>query len=254
MKRFSIAFLLAAMACGLPGTAQAQMGTIRFDNWLYYQENFGNTAQWQYRARTLIPFAFGDGWTFTQRVDVPFLYTDKPGPANSDGEWKFGLGDIFVEEIFDTPDVAKNFRLRGSVRLVTPSGGESPFGSDQWQVAPGVGFNWRFPDVLRGVTIVPYARYFFGFDARSPDVTTVRKLSLFPEVDFKLNEKWTLAFYPEQGMSYNDRTNKWFVPIEAMLVNQVSKSWAYAFGGSYAIVDDDPSYRWLIQARITFFF
>jgi hypothetical protein len=254
MKRLGRALLLAATVCGFAGGAHAQLGTIRFDNWLYYQENFGDTERWQYRARGFFPFAFGDGWTFTQRVDVPFYYTNKPGGGNPDGDWKFGLSDIFVEEIFDTPDVAKNFRLRASVRLVTPTGGESPFGSDQWQVAPGVGFNWRFPDVLRGVSIVPYARYFFGFDPRSPGVTTTRRLDLFPEVDFKLDDKWTLAFYPEQGMSYNDRTNKWFVPIEAMLINQVSKTWAYAFGGAYAIVDDDQSYRWLIQARITFFF
>jgi hypothetical protein len=34
----------------------------------------------------------------------------------------------------------------------------------------------------------------------------------------------------------------------------VSKSWSYAFGGAYALVDDDKSYRWLVQARLSFYF
>jgi hypothetical protein len=242
------------MVCAFPAFAQAQMGTIRFDNWLYYQQNYDDSVRWQYRPRVFVPFRIGGGWTFTQRVDVPFYYTDKTGPANTSGDYAFHVSDALVEEIFDTPDVAKNFRFRASVRLVFPTGGQSPFGSDQWQVAPGAGFNWRLPDLLRGVTFAPYARYFFGFDPRSPGVTTVRRLDLFPTADFKLTGNWALSLYPEQGMSYNERSKKWFVPVEAMLVNQPSKKVAYAFGGAYALVDDDKSYRWLVEARLTFFF
>lgn len=244
--------LVFAMALALP--AHAQWGTVRLDNWFYYQENYGDSARWQYRPRIFVPYAFGDGWTFTQRIDLPFYYTDATGPANPTGEWKFAPSDWFVEEIFDTPDVAKNFRFRTSVRLVFPTGGEAPFGADQWQVAPGAGFSWRLPELANGVTVAPYVRYFWGFGALSPGVTTVRKWSIFPVVDFRLTERWTLSFYPEQGLSYNDRSDKWFVPIEAMLVNQVSKTWAYSFGGAYALVNDDRSYRWLVQARVSFFF
>ncbi|MCG6877117.1 MAG: hypothetical protein LJE97_18660 [Betaproteobacteria bacterium] len=254
MRQRGLPLLLVAMVCAFPAFAQAQMGTIRFDNWLYYQQNYDDSVRWQYRPRVFVPFRIGGGWTFTQRVDVPFYYTDKTGPANTSGDYAFHVSDALVEEIFDTPDVAKNFRFRASVRLVFPTGGQSPFGSDQWQVAPGAGFNWRLPDLLRGVTFAPYARYFFGFDPRSPGVTTVRRLDLFPTADFKLTGNWALSLYPEQGMSYNERSKKWFVPVEAMLVNQPSKKFAYAFGGAYALVDDDKSYRWLVEARLTFFF
>ena len=254
MKRFGYVLLVAVLAWGFTGPVQAQMGTIRFDNWLYYQQNYDDSIRYQYRARVFVPFALGDGWTFTQRVDVPFYYTDKQGPANTSGGYEFRLSDAFIEEIFDTPDVAKNFRLRGSVRLVFPTGGESPFGSDQWQVAPGAGFNWRLPDVGRGMTVAPYFRYFYGFDPGSSTVTTNRRLDIFPSVDFKLDDKWTLALYPEQGMSYNFRSNKWFVPIEAMLVNRPSKKFAYGFGGAYALAQGDGSYRWLLQTRLTFYF
>ena len=51
---------------------------------------------------SFLPFANGDGWTFTQRVDAPFCDTDKTGPANTSGGYRFRLSDISVEEIFDT--------------------------------------------------------------------------------------------------------------------------------------------------------
>lgn len=254
MRRLGFSFLLVSMTCGFPAAAQAQMGTIRFDNWLYYQQNYDSSVRWQYRPRVFVPFAIGGGWTFTQRVDVPFYYTDKPGPANTSGGYEFRVSDALVEEIFDTPDVAKDFRLRTSVRFVFPTGGQSPFGSDQWQVAPGVGFNWRLPELLRGVTVAPYARYFFGFDPRSQRVKTVRNLNIFPSVDFRLAGNWALSLYPEQAISYDDRTNQWFVPIEAMLVNQPSKKFSYGFGGAYALSPGDGSYRWLAEARLSFFF
>ena len=253
-RTLGYALALGAALAGLSASASAQMGTVRFDNWVYYQENYGDSARWQYRPRVFIPFAFGDGWTFTQRIDVPFYYTNATGPANTDGDWKFRISDILFEEILDTPDVAKNLRLRTSVRLVAPTGGQSPFGSDQWQVAPGFGANWRLPELWKGVSVIPYVRYFYGFDAGSPGVTTLRKWNFFPEVVVNLSEKWAIDFYPEQGISYNDRNNKWFVPIEAMFLNRVSKSFNYSVGGAYALVDDDKSYRWLIQARFTFFF
>ncbi|MGB8433302.1 MAG: hypothetical protein WCE38_03455 [Burkholderiales bacterium] len=254
MMRLWLLVLLGVFACAFSVPALAQLGTIRLDNWLYYQQNYGDSVRWQYRPRVFVPFGIGGGWTFTQRADVPFYYTDKAGPANTSGGYEFRVSDALVEEIFDTPNVAKNFRLRASVRFVFPTGGQSPFGSDQWQVAPGAGFNWRLPELMRGVTIAPYARYFFGFDPRSPGVTTVRNLNLFPTADFKLAGTWALSFYPEQAISYNDRSKKWFVPIEAMLVNQPSKKFAYAFGGAYALAQGDGSYRWLAEARLTFFF
>ena len=67
---------LRAVACGLALllTAAApaqQLGTIRFDNWLYFQSNTDGSERWQYRPRFYIPFSLSGGWTFTQRIDLP---------------------------------------------------------------------------------------------------------------------------------------------------------------------------------------
>jgi hypothetical protein len=252
-RKRAAAIALAASLSAVPGAATAQLGTIRMDNWLYYQGNYGDTARWQYRARFFVPYDLGGGWTFTQRADLPFYYTDASGPANPDGGWKGRLADVFVEEIFDTPEVAKNVRLRGSLRVVFPTGGESPFGSDQWQVAPGFGGSWRFPDTWRGVTVAPYARYFYGF-SEGAGVTTKRSWSIFPTVTFGLRPDWSLVFWPEQGLSYNIRSGKWFVPVEAMATHRLSKQWEYSFGGAYALNDNARDYRWLAQGRLTYYF
>jgi hypothetical protein len=71
---------------------------------------------------------------------------------------------------------------------------------------------------------------------------------------FGLNEKWSLVLYPDQGITYNIRSGRWFVPVEAMLTNRVAKSWEYSVGGAYALVEDDRSYRWLLQGRLTFYY
>ncbi len=253
-QRLGAPLALAATLWAVAAPAGAQLGTIRFDNWLYYQQNLSDTSRWQYRPRVFVPFALRDGWTFIQRFDLPFYYTDASGPANPDGERKFHVSDALVEEIFDTPEVARNLRLRASLRLVMPTGGEAPFGADQWQIAPGFGFHWRLPDAWRGVTISPYVRYFHGFDAGSPGVTTKRSWDFIPTVTFDLAEKWSLSFYSEQPISYDTRKHDWFVPIEAMFTHRPDKTWEYSFGGAYAVVKDDPAYRWLIQGRLSYYF
>ncbi len=85
----TLALAAAAFAVGDPASAQ-QLGTIRFDNWLYFQENTDNSERWQYRPRFFIPFSLPRGWTFTQRADLPVYYTNKVGPENPGGDWKSG--------------------------------------------------------------------------------------------------------------------------------------------------------------------
>lgn len=248
------ALLLIATLLVAPGRAFAQLGTIRFDNWLYYTDSFFDSSTVQYRPRVFVPFDFGGGWTFVQRADLPFYYTDAPGPANTGGGWDTGVGDFLIEEILTTPEVAPNVRFFGSARVVFPTGGEFPFGADQWQVAPAIGLIYSRPDVWRGMTLVPLARYHYGFDTRSPGVTEIRRLDLFPIAILGLAPAWSLHLYSENPISYNDRTHKWFVPLDVLVAHRVNKSFEFGVGGAVPIVDDDRFYRWLVQARLTFYF
>ena len=142
--------------------------------------------------------------------------------------------------------------MSASVRLVFPTSKGPPFGSDQWQWAPSVGANYTIPE--HRIALTPLARYFMSFHATEPDAAQIRRLDLFPGVQFGLPDDWTLAFYPENPISYNDVTNKWFVPIDALLLKRVSKTFEFAFGGAWGLVKDDPQYRYIINGRVTWFF
>ena len=250
--------------------ADIELGTVRLDNWAYFQQNTNATGRVQLRERLFVPFNFGQGWTFTQRVDVPFYDTDKSGPANTDGAWKAGISDMLIEEIIYSPEVAKNLRLRTSLRFVFPTGGQSPFGSDQSQVAPGLGFTYRLPETLRGMTVAPFFRYYSGFDASS-GVSQVQRLDISPTLtvhldhlrgikmvmelfDETLPKTWALALYPENSISYNTATGKWFVPIDAMLIKRISQRFEWGIGGAYALIRDDPQYKYIVNTRLSLYF
>lgn len=253
---------LLAMTCGLAaqGAAQAQEQAgwqpFRFDNWGYYQKNANGSNQWQYRPRGFATYRFDNGWTFLQRGDIPLLYTNATGPGNPAGGYSGGVGNIMLESIVDTPEVAPRLSLRASLRLVFPSPKPSPFGTDnQYQIAPLVGVTYRMPDVLRGVTVSPFLRYFWGFDAREPNTRLVSSLNLFPNVSFGLGDHWSLALYPENPIVFNNNTNAWFVPLDFLFVNQASKSFQFAIGGAFKLGNPaNPNYDYLIQGRATFLF
>jgi hypothetical protein len=248
-----LAAILFCIAFGAGGTATAQLpGPIRFDNWLSFQQNTGDSGQWEYDPRLYIPFSLSRGWTFTQRIDLPVSYTDQVGTDNANGAWKAGIGDWFIEEIFATPELAKNFWIWASVRFVFPIARGSPFGSSQYQWAPALSAIYAMPE--RGITFSPVARYFLSYHATEPGASKIRQLDLYPIVTFALPERWSLVFYPENGISYNDVTKKWFAPIDLMLIRRPTKDIEFGLGGAYALVKDEPQYDYTIYGRITFYF
>ena len=258
--RSAVSTLAAVFCClsfALSGPATAQQLRTDcfhgcFDNWLSFQRNTGDSSQWEYQPRFYIPFNLPRGWTFTQRIDLPVSYTDQVGIDNPTGGWKAGINDWFVEEIFISPELATNFRMGTSVRFVFPTGGSSPFGSDQYQWAPAVGANYAIPE--HGITLTPVARYLMSFQGTEPSAITIRQLNLYPTVTFAFPDSWSLAFYPENGITYNGVTNKWFVPVDLMFAKRLTKSVELGFGAAYALVKDDPLYQYLLYGRMTLYF
>jgi hypothetical protein len=248
---------LVVMACTTEvASAQVpkaeELGTVRFENWLIFQRYTNDKEQGQYWPRFYIPFNLPQGWTFTQRVDLPVAYTDNSGPGNPGGAWKSGIGDWFIEEYFNTPELARNTTVTASVRFVFPTGGSAPFGSSQYQWAPGIGMTYAIPE--DGVTIGPFARYFLSYHATREGAPRVRTLDLFPTVTFSFKDAWDLSFYAENPVVYNDVVHKWFVPIDVLLTRRVNKSFGFGFGGAYGLVKDDPRYQYVINGRVTFYF
>jgi hypothetical protein len=258
--RLHRAFALSRCALALTliapiAAAQNGLGTLYAENWGFFQKNENGSDQWKYEPRLYVPFHFDNGWTFTQRVDVPMIYTNTKGAGNPGGGYSGGIGDVFIEEIFETPEIAKSLSFRASVRFVFPTGKQSPFGSSQYQWAPMAGMIYRMPDALAGVTLAPYVRYFSGFDPQYANVTETRKLDLYPAATFGLGDRWSMSFYPDNPVIYNESNHTWFVPLDLMFVHRVAKQWEYGFGGAWKLGHpSDPAYRYIIDARLTYWF
>jgi hypothetical protein len=138
---------------------------------------------------------------------------------------------------------------------VFPTGKQSPYGSGQYQVAPGIGVSYAMPDTLRGVTLDPYVRYAYGFAPDPDSVQTIRKWSIYPTATFRLDPQWSLLLYPDNPITYNERKHSWFVPIDLMFIHRFGKAVEGGVGGAWRIGDSaDPSFRYLIDARLSYLF
>ncbi|HKW38498.1 MAG TPA: hypothetical protein VJO54_11875 [Burkholderiales bacterium] len=251
MRKLTAFLGLGLLAAGANALAQDKP-PVRFDNWLFYQKNVDDSQRWQYRPRFYIPFNLDNGGVFTQRIDLPMYYTNKVGQDNANGDWKSGIGDWFIEETYLSPEVSKNVKWSTSLRFVFPTGGNSPFGGNQYTVAPSLGLLYSMPE--KKMTFNPLLRYFYSYHAAEDNAGKVRRLDIFPQASFGFGEGWTLQLYPENPIDYNYVTGKWFVDIDALLVKRMSKKWEFGFGGAYALKKDDPQFKYIVQGRVTFFF
>lgn len=240
----------------LQPSARGTLGRIRLDNWGYFQENVNGSNQWQYRPRLFVPWVFGNEWIATFRADVPILYTNNEGPANRGGGYAAGIGNVFFEPILDTATVLPNLTLRTSLRFILKSPDGPPFGVDnQYQIAPGAGFTYRMPEVLRGVTFSPYIRWIRGFNGDQPDTQLTDTLQVIPATTFRLAEGWSFAFYAENPITYNRNTNRWFAPIDMLLIYRATETLEFAFGGATRIGNPaGATYDHIIDGRVTLFF
>ena len=246
---------LAAVTGMAPGAAQGGLGAIYVENWVDYQKNENATDQWKYEPRLYVPYHFDNGATFTQRVDVPMIYTNTTGAGNPNGGYSGGIGDVFIEEYYETPEIAPNLRLKASVRFVFSTGKQSPFGSSQFQWGPAAGLIYSIPNALQGVTLAPYVRYMSGFDPTYDNVSEKRELNLYPTATFGLPEQWSFILYPDNPITYDVQKKTWFVPLDLMLARRIDKTFDFGIGGAWKLGNpSDPTYRYIIDARLNIHF
>ena len=187
-----VALVLAAFAGGKPASAQ-ELGTIRFDNWLYFQENIDDSERWQYRPRFYIPFNLPRGWTFTQRIDLPVSTPTSIGPDNPTAGGRPASATGSSRRAFTSPEVSDEPEAvrRACVSCSRPAAGRRS-ARNQYQWAPAIGLVYAVPD--HKIAISPLVRYFMSYHAVRSGGSQVRRLDLFPTVTFGLPDDWSLVF------------------------------------------------------------
>ena len=243
--------LAQSEATGEPGPPDpVDSPKTRLETWFYYQDNADSSGQYKLTEKVYVPLGASGGWRFTGRLDVPLIYTDKEGNGNPNGDWTFHGGDSLTEFYVTTPPAATNLTLGASLRLVWPTGGQPPFGEEQYQWAPSLSLNYRRPDLGYGMTFHPLVRYFMSYHADSADTAKVRKLDLYPTVTFALSDRWFITLYPENPIEYNQLTRQWFVPFEAMVGKAISERLQVGLGGAVKLGGSYPQYQYLLEAQV----
>ena len=249
--RWASALALLAVLAASPCAAEWQPTYV--ENWLFFQRNPGGSIQWQEEPRIFVPWRFENGWTLTHRLDFPLVYTNASGPANPGGQYAFGAGDFFIEEIFDSPEIAPGMRVKASVRFIFPTGGQAPFGAGQYQWAPAGGVTWKLREGCDCVTLAPFVRYHSGFAPQYANVPVMRELDLYPAASIALSRGWSVELYPENPIAYfqNGSTWTWFVPIDLMLAKRVERDFEWGIGGAFRVGNSAAAlYDYVVNARI----
>ena len=107
---------------------------------------------------------------------------------------------------------------------------------------------------------VQYRQHLGGVGAaRQDDVhgiaLDVRRLDVFPTLNFGIADTWSLVLFAgENPISYNYVNEKWFVPIDAMLIKRLSKTVELGVGSAYGVVRDNPTYKYQVYGRLSYYF
>lgn len=243
--------MLIVLGGGATVRAEPGLQPIDIETWGTFQEDANGHHQWKLEPHLYLPWAFENAWTATLRIDLPMIDTNATGAAKSTPGYSGGIGNVFFEAIALTPELSPGLRLRGSLRLVLPSPKGEPFGNDsQYQWAPMLGMSMERPEMLRGVTLSPYVRWFRGFSPQTPGTTLVNSVDIFPTVSFGLGDGWALTFYKEAGpIVYNQVNGTWFVPLDLGLYRTLDKGSTFGFGAAVKLGNpSNPSYDYQVYA------
>jgi hypothetical protein len=139
------------------------------DQWFSYRENADGSREYKLTERLYVALGVHGGWRLTGRLDVPWIDTNETGSANANGLWAGRVGDIHTEIYVESPPLTPGLTLGGSLRLVWPTGGQSPFGNEQYQWAPALFLTYRLPVFGYDLTLQPLGRYYMSYWADRAD-------------------------------------------------------------------------------------
>ena len=174
----------------------------RLDTRVRTQQDTGSSGRsiWTLRTDQVFPINRGKWGIYSIRADLPFQWSNAVGMDNANGEWKGGLGDLLIQQIW-----IKDFALSRAIgasgggiglRTVFPTASRDIFGGGQYLLAPLVGAKWDLPSISKGTSLV--GAFFYYNDIGSHEDGDFRD---------KTNE---LGFSPILNIS----TRPWGWPID----------------------------------------
>lgn len=248
-------FDLRGEAQKLNGDATAYIATFRFDQPVPLGEK-------------------GQDGIMLVRMDLPLVYSDLPRRDNSNGNYKFGAGDLLSQIIYvppthvseDLPWDAFGF----GAQLIWPTASKDSMGTEQYLAQPLFAAKFNLPEKFgKGAFFLPILGYTMDYanysDGRQRD--NVGELTIQPSIylpvpkdsglplDFvNLWANNNVRFNMEDGQT--KRSGDVFIPFDVMLGKMLNKSTIFSTDFTTPLYKSDgyDLYDWILQFRLGFFF
>jgi hypothetical protein len=190
-----------------------------------------------------------NGWRLGLFGQVPVVDKTTFAPAGVDRE--FGIGDAAFQAAL-SHDIDRHWAFGFGARLVAPTG-EDSLGSGKWQIMPGFGVRYLFPEP--DTYFVPVVRYAISF-AGDPSRRNISEPQIAPTLNMGLPDRWFVTFYPSNDIRINfgdpisGQTGRLFLPFDAAIGREMKNNWVISLEAAAPIIKDYPVYNFKAGLRI----
>jgi len=190
-----------------------------------------------------------NGWRLALFGQLPVVDKTTFAPAGVDRE--FGIGDAAFQAAL-SHDIDRRWAFGFGARLVAPTGDDS-LGSGKWQIMPGFGVRYLFPEP--DTYFVPVVRYAISF-AGDPSRRNISEPQIAPTLNIGIPDRWFVTFYPSNDIRINfgdpisGQTGRLFLPFNAAIGREMKNNWVISLEAAAPIIKDYPVYNFKAVLRI----
>lgn len=202
------------------------------------------------RLEQPIPLTRDQSWKVATRLDVPLVFSNKPGSDNPTGRTTFGTGDVLLEGVL-VHTLTERFGYGAGLRVLFPTANADQLGGGRYRFIPIAGARLFLPEISEGSYFQPIVRYdadVGGYGGRSH----TSQLQLGPMLNIQLPDRWYVTLFPSQDIVLNTLGgHKWFVPADFLVGRHITQRTLVAVEVSIPIVKEFTLYDFKLEARIS---
>jgi hypothetical protein len=225
-----------------------------FETRFLYQTSSGAVSQtdrgtWLLRANWKVEL--DEGWKLGVLGQVPIVDKTTSVPTGSDRV--FGIGDAAFQAVLSRA-IDQHWGFGFGARLVAPTA-EDSLGSGKWQIMPGFGVRYSFPEIGTDTYFVAAVRYATSF-AGDPSRRNISEPQMAPTLNIGLPDHWFVTFYPSYDIriNYGDpisgQSGRLFLPFDVAVGRKFNDSLTMSLEASVPIVKDYPVYNFKTELRM----
>jgi hypothetical protein len=201
-----------------------------------------------------VAYTLESNWWVDWLVRLPVVSksTTVEDPVSSTHE--FGLGDAEVQVIAARP-ITERWAAGLGLGIIAPSA-EGTIGNGKWQVLPGVGTRYLFPERGSNTYFVPKLRYAMSVGGDRSE-RNISELQIAPTMSIGLPNRWFVLLYPsfDIRINFGDRISgqvgRLFLPIDAAVGRKLSDNFVMTLEVSVPVVKDFPVYELKAELKVS---